>query len=271
MTRASVANPAGGEPQSGLEPLCDPGLSGVWHGFFGRRGGVSTGLYGSLNCGLGSQDERTAVLENRRRVAVHLGATPERLLNCHQVHSADVIVVDAPWAPDAQPRADALVTKVPGLVLGTLAADCMPILFADPDAGVVAAAHAGWKGALAGIGKTTLAAMEQLGAKASRIRAVIGPCISQSAYEVGTEFQARFEAVDPRFGRYFQALGDNGKPHFDLPGFMLDQLQGAGVGRVHWVGVCTYAGTADYFSYRRTTHRHEPDYGRQIAAISVPV
>ena len=177
-----------------LEPLTHPTLHGIPHGFFGRRGGVSTGLYDSLNCGLGSNDQRAAVLENRALVAAHLGVPAAPVLTCHQIHSANAVIVDAPWTE--QPKADAVVTRTPGLVLGTLAADCMPILFADPEAGVVATAHAGWKGALAGVEASTISAMERIGAIRHRIRAVIGPCISQRAYEVGPEFVEAFLAQD---------------------------------------------------------------------------
>ncbi len=253
-----------------LQPLTHPALDGIPHGFFGRRGGVSTGLYDSLNCGLGSQDQRSAVLENRARVAARLGAVGGPVLTCHQIHSADAVVVDAPWAPGAQPKADALVTRTPGLVLGALAADCMPILFADLEAGVVAAAHAGWKGALTGVETSTLSAMERIGAKRTRIRAVIGPCISQSAYEVGPEFVATFLAQDPDAARFFTTPIEGRRPHFDLPGFMLAQLAKVGIASAHWVGACTYAAPEQFYSYRRTTHLKQPDYGRQIAAIAAP-
>jgi polyphenol oxidase len=254
-----------------LSPLTHPSLDGIPHGFFGRRGGVSRGLYDSLNCGLGSKDEPTAVLENRDRVAAHLGAAGAPVLTCHQIHSAEAVVVEAPWAPGGQPKADALVTRTPGLVLGALAADCMPILFADPQAGVVGAAHAGWKGALAGVEQGTLAAMERIGAKRRHIHAVIGPCISQSAYEVGPEFVASFLAEDPSAARFFTTPTEGKRPHFDLPGFMLDRLGKAGIASVHWVGACTYAAPDLFYSYRLTTHRKQPDYGRQIAAIACPV
>ncbi len=253
-----------------LTPLTHTALDGIPHGFFGRRGGVSSGLYDSLNCGLGSQDAREAVLENRARVASHLGAPDAPVLTCHQVHSADAVVIDTPWGPGEQPKADALVTRTPGLVLGALAADCMPILFADAEAGVVAAAHAGWKGALAGVERSTISAMETIGAKRARIRAVIGPCISQSAYEVGPEFVASFVAQDATASRFFTTPTGGARPHFDLPGFMLDRLSSLGLASAQWLGACTYAEPEAYFSFRRTTHRKEPDYGRQIAAITCP-
>lgn len=251
-------------------PLVHAALSAVPHGFFGRRGGVSAGLYHSLNCGLGSHDDPARVRENRARVARHLGSDGARLLTCHQIHSAEAVIVDTPWAPGAQPKADALVTRTPGLVLGALAADCMPILFADVEAGVVAAAHAGWKGALAGVERTTIAAMERLGARRDRITVVIGPCISQAAYEVGPEFVATFLAADASASRFFISPHTGSKSHFDLPGFMLDRLATQSIASAHWCGACTYGAPDLYFSYRRTTHRREPDYGRQIAVISPP-
>jgi polyphenol oxidase len=229
---------------------------------------VSRGLYDSLNCGLGSKDAASAVLENRVRVATHLGAPGAPVLTCHQVHSADAVVVEAPWQQGQQPKADALVTRTPGLVLGALAADCMPILFADPEAGVVGAAHAGWKGALAGVERATITAMEQIGANRSRIRAVIGPCISQAAYEVGPEFVASFLAQDATAERFFTNPAEGQRPHFDLPGFMLDRLGRAGIASANWLGACTYGDPTAFYSYRRATHLKEPDYGRQIAAIT---
>ncbi len=253
-----------------LPALTHPSLDGVPHGFFGRRGGVSAGLYDSLNCGLGSKDDAASVRANRALVAHHLGAPDAPILTCHQIHSAEVVVVEAAWAHSAQPKADALVTCTPGLILGALAADCMPILFADPQAGVVGAAHAGWKGARDGVEAATLRAMERIGADRRRIHAVIGPCISRDAYEVGPEFVAGFLAVDAGAARFFTTPGNGAKPHFDLPGFMLDRLTKAGIASAQWVGACTYAGPNAYYSYRRATHLAEPDYGRQIAAIRCP-
>jgi polyphenol oxidase len=253
-----------------LEPITHAAFSGIPHGFFGRRGGVSTGLYDSLNCGLGSKDDPVLVRENRDRVGRALGADGAHVLTCHQVHSADAVIVDAPWPAGAQPRADALVTKTPGLVLGALAADCMPILFADRQAGVIAAAHAGWKGALAGVEVTTVRAMETLGAERSRICAVIGPCISGAAYEVGHEFRAQFVAAEPGYDTYFATPPRREKPHFDLPAFMRDRLRALALAKVASVGACTYADETRWFSFRRTTHRGEPDYGRQISVITLP-
>jgi polyphenol oxidase len=240
---------------------------GVAHGFFTRQGGVSSGLHASLNCGLGSNDSREYVLENRRRVAAHLGAPDSPLLTAYQVHSAEAVIVDRPWAPDAQPRADALVTKTEGLILGTLTADCAPVLLVDPSARVIASVHAGWKGAFGGIVDATLVAMEQLGAHRQDIAAAVGPCIGKRAYEVGTDFRATFIASDPSWARYFEETTAGTRPYFDLPDFVADRLRHAGCGSVEVVQCCTYENEVDFFSYRRTTHRREPDYGRQISAI----
>ena len=253
-----------------LEPVQSAALSrapSVAHGFFTRAGGVSTGVYASLNCGLGSDDERAAVIENRARVARHLGTDAARLLTCHQCHSATAILVDMPWPPHAQPKADALVTIVPGLALGALAADCTPVLFADPVARVVGAAHAGWKGALAGILEATLAVMEQAGAKRADIIAAVGPCISQGSYEVGPEFEATFCASDPSNGRFFQQPRAGARTHFDLPGFVVHRLAAAGTGTIDDMSACTYTHPNQFFSFRRTTHGRESDYGRQISAV----
>lgn len=252
------------------EPIIAPSLANlprIRHGFFGRKGGVSSGLYDSLNCGLGSKDERANVLENRDRVARTLGSTGDRLLTCYQIHSADAVVVTEPWAPADQPKADALVTTAPGLVLGALAADCAPVLFADPVARVVAAAHAGWKGARIGIVAATVAAMERLGAEKGRIVAVVGPCISQTAYEVGPEFEATFLADTTENARYFMRPAPDARPRFDLPGYVADRCRAAGIGHVTALAACTYADPNRFYSYRRTTHAREPDYGRQISAI----
>lgn len=237
------------------------------HGFFTREGGVSEGIYGSLNCGAGSKDERARVLENRARVAAHLGASGDRLLTCHQIHSADVVIVTEPWGPSGMPRADGLVTNMPGLVLGALAADCAPVLFADPEARVIGAAHAGWKGALTGVLDQTIAAMTQLGARPGRIRAALGPCIGPKAYEVGPEFEERFTAVDASFARFFARPVAGGRPYFDLPGFVLDRLSRVGLDTVENCTACTYSDAERHFSYRRATHRGEADYGRQVSAI----
>lgn len=253
-----------------LEPIEIAALSSIprlAHGFFTRAGGISDGLYGTLNCGIGSRDDRTRVLENRSRVARHLGTGPDRLLTCHQIHSATALLVTDPWRVDQQPKADALVTRTPGLALAALAADCAPILFADPNARVVAAAHAGWKGALGGIVEATLDTMEAAGARRCDIIAAVGPSISQSAYEVGPEFEAAFTAKQQDYARYFRIPPGRQRAHFDLPGFIAHRLSDAGVGGIHLSGACTYADPNRFFSYRRTTHAGEPDYGRQISAV----
>lgn len=242
-------------------------VAGLQHGFFTRQGGVSEGIYAGLNCGLGSRDQREHVVENRRRVAAHLGARPSALLTCHQVHSAEAVVVAQVWEAGASPKADALVTNVPGLALGALAADCAPVLFADPAARVIAAAHAGWKGALTGILESTIGAMVSLGARASRIGAVLGPCIGLDAYEVGPEFKARFVEADPDNSRHFKVLTEGGRAHFDLPGYVLDRLAKAGLDTVETVSACTFTDEQRFFSYRRSVKRGEGDYGRQISAL----
>jgi polyphenol oxidase len=250
-----------------LEPKTSKALAGVPHGFFGRSGGVSDGLYSSLNCGLGSKDKREHVLENRDRVARHLGSIGSQLLTCYQIHSATAVIVDQPWAPNAQPKADALVTRTSGIVLGALAADCTPVLFADVKAGIVAAAHAGWKGAIGGILQSTVETMIGIGANRKDIVAVVGPCISQVNYEVGAEFEAQFCAEHAENKKYFSIPPGKSKAHFDLPGYVADQLAGTRIGYVSNESVCTYPDGSGLFSYRRTTHRGEADYGRQISAI----
>lgn len=246
---------------------CLAEINGLAHGFYTREGGVSDGLYGSLNCGLGSKDERARVVENRARVARHLGTSEPHLLTCYQVHSADAVVVTEPWTPSAMPKADGLVTKVPGIALGALAADCAPVLFADPEARVIGAAHAGWKGALGGVLESTIATMTRIGAKRNRIRAVLGPCIGPTAYEVGPEFEATFTAVDPTHARFFKRPTPEARPYFDLPGFVLHRLEQTGIDTIESCTACTYGDETRFFSYRRTTHRREADYGRQISAI----
>lgn len=244
-------------------------LPGIAHGFFTREGGVSDGLYASLNIGLGSRDERARVLENRDRVARALGLSGEALAMPYQIHSPDVVVVDEPWAPGAGPQADAVVTARSGVAVGVATADCGPILFADAEARVVGAAHAGWQGAFKGVIAATVAAMEGLGATRGRIVAVLGPTISATAYEVGPEFVERFLAVDPAWGRFFRPSGWAGHAMFDLPAFVALRLGEAGVGTIGDLGLCTYADETRFFSYRRTTHRGEPDYGRLVSAIAL--
>ncbi|MFT3811308.1 MAG: peptidoglycan editing factor PgeF [Micropepsaceae bacterium] len=245
--------------------LDDPRLA---HAFFTREGGVSTRLYDSLNCGLGSHDDRANALENRRRAAAHLGLAPGRLVTLYQIHSAEAVIVNDPWAPGEGPRADGMATRTPGLALGVLAADCTPILFADAEEGVIGACHAGWKGALAGIAEATVDAMIALGARRARITAAIGPTIRQPAYEVGADYRDRFIAADARSAAFFTPGIDAAHAQFDLPGYLTRRLTEAGVMAVADVGVCTNQDQG-FFSYRRTTHRGEPDYGRNLSAIAL--
>jgi YfiH family protein len=244
-------------------------LPAIRHAFFTREGGVSTGIYDSLNGGLGSSDDPANVHENRRRMADRLGLPPTALVSLHQVHSADAVVVERPWSRDDRPRADGMVTKTPGLALGITTADCGPILFADVEARVIGAAHAGWRGALGGIVEATLSTMEELGAERGRIVAVLGPMIRQDAYEVGPELVAAFREADPDHERFFRPAARNGHAMFDLPGYLGARLRQAGVGQVVDLGLCTYAEDSRFFSYRRATHRGEPDYGRLISAIAL--
>lgn len=250
----------------GLEIIRSPLLARTPHGFFTRRGGVSKGLYAGLNCGPGSADDAAMVAENRARVAAALHVAPDALLTVHQIHSDIAVVADGPW-PAGRPRADAVVTAAPGVAAAALAADCAPILFADAEANVVAAAHAGWRGALGGIVAATVAAMERLGARPDRIAAVVGPCISQRAYEVGPEFVEAFIDEDPAHARHF-AGGAGDRAQFDLPGFVLGRLRAEGVEACEWVGRCTYGDPDRFFSFRRATHLGEADYGRMISAIT---
>ena len=250
-----------------VELLKAHALAGVPHGFAGRRGGVSTGLYAGLNVGLGSDDDRAAVLRNRdlARDAVLPGAA---LVTVRQVHSADVVTVTAPIDEEARPPADALVTDRPGLILGILTADCVPVLLADADAGVVGAAHAGWKGAFAGVTNGVIGAMERLGADRARIVAAIGPCIGRTSYEVGLDFAARFEAADADNGRFFSA-GRAGHCQFDIAAYAAARMAGAGIGRVEMLEENSYTQPDRFFSYRRSCHLGERDYGRQISMIAV--
>ena len=244
-------------------------LPGIRHGFFTRAGGVSGGIYAGLNCGPGSGDDGGNVAENRARVAARLGTSADRLLTLWQVHGSTVVTVSGPW-PDAgrgRPQADAMVTATPGLALGALTADCAPILFADAEARVVGAAHAGWKGALAGILESTLTAMEALGARRDRIVAAIGPAIGPKSYEVGDDFERTFLDRDMAYARHFHRPEAGARPLFDLQGFIAGQLNAEKACRIEVIGRCTYASESDFFSYRRATHRHESDYGRQISAI----
>jgi YfiH family protein len=248
-----------------LEILSSDLLPGVRHGFFTRKGGASSGVYAGLNCGPGSADQREAVALNRARVAAALEVAPAQLLSLHQHHSTEVAVAGPEgWAE--RPRADAAVTVVRGLAIGVLTADCAPVLLADAEAGVVGAAHAGWRGALDGILEATVAAMVGLGARAGRIRAAVGPTISQRAYEVGPEFLERFRDEEAGYARFF-APGAGDRLRFDLPGFVLARLRAAGVGEAGWIGACTWSEPERFFSYRRTTQAGEADYGRLISAI----
>jgi YfiH family protein len=244
-------------------------LPSIRHGFFAREGGISEGIYASLNCGLGSNDEAQRVIENRRRVARHLEGRGDGVVTLYQEHGTTAREVTAFPDRTALPHADAVVSATPGLVIGVLTADCAPVLLADPEARVVAAAHAGWRGALEGIIESAIAEMERLGARRDRISAAVGPCISQKAYEVGPEFEAQFLSRDPLWQRFFVRFGDNSRPHFDLAGFALQRLSAAGLKNVTGLATCTYKTESLFFSYRRKTKLQEPDYGRQISAIVV--
>jgi YfiH family protein len=252
---------------AGVERLTSAALDGVAHGFLGRRGGVSTGIHAGLNVGLGSDDDRAAILTNRDRArdAVLPGST---LVTVHQVHSPDVVRVTAPLPLDIRPQADALVTDRPGLLIGVLTADCVPVLLADRQAGVIGAAHAGWKGAIAGVTDTTLAAMKALGADRTRITAAIGPCIGRTSYEVSDDFADPFIAEDADNGRFF-AAGRPGHLLFDIAAYVAARLARAGVGRVDLMDEDTYAQPDRFFSFRRSCHKGEPGYGRQISLIGL--
>jgi polyphenol oxidase len=242
-------------------------LPGIRHGFFTREGGVSNGIYASRNCGLGSDDDRDAVLENRARTAADLGLEAERLIAPRQGHTASVTVASAPWPVDQPPAADAIVSRERGLAVGVLAADCAPVLFADAQAGVVGAAHAGWRGALGGVLEATIGEMEALGAQRARIRATVGPTISADVYEVGEEFRASFLAQAPDSEALFHTPPGGPRPHFDLPAYARARLVAAGLHHVSDLRLCTHQNESLFFSYRRSRQRQEPDYGRQISAI----
>jgi YfiH family protein len=244
-------------------------LPGVAHAFFTRRGGVSEGVYASLNGGVGSRDEPDAVRVNRARMAAALAVAPERLAIPYQVHSADALTITAPFPREARPRCDALVTATPGLGLGVTGADCGMILFADAEAQIIGAAHAGWKGALGGVLEATVAAMAALGARVDRISAALGPCIAQRSYEVGPEFVAAFETGDNGSNRFFKRSINAGRSMFDLHGYIADRAARAGIARFEDLGLDTYADEARFFSYRRATHRGDADYGRLVAAIAL--
>ena len=242
-------------------------IAGVRHAFFTREGGVSAGVYTSLNAGVGSNDTPANVAENRACMAQALGVTPERFLTAYQIHSPTVVVAVEPWPGEARPHADAIVTRTRGLAIGVSSADCTPVLFADEQAQVIGAAHAGWRGALAGVTDTTIAAMERLGAQRARIVAAVGPTIRQPSYEVGAELIAQFLAADALNERFFAPSAKTGHAMFDLAGYVATRLAAAGVVQVEDVGLCTYADPQRFFSFRRTTHRGEPDYGRHVHAI----
>ena len=244
-------------------------LARIRHAFFTRTGGVSDGVYASLNGGIGSNDAPEKVAENRARMAASLGVTPARFLTPYQIHSPDVVVADASWTPDTRPRADALVTREPRLAIGVSTADCGPLLFADQDAGVIGAAHAGWRGAFTGVIEATLAAMETLGAARARIAVALGPTIRQPNYEVGPEFVERFLAADAGNARFFAPSARAGHAMFDLTGYIAARARRAGVGSFEDLGLCTYADPDRFYSYRRMTQRGELDYGRHINAIAL--
>ncbi|MEL6809404.1 MAG: peptidoglycan editing factor PgeF [Pseudomonadota bacterium] len=247
-----------------LEILTADTLAPLRHGFFTRKGGASSGVFEGLNCGPGSTDQTEIVAINRARVAAALGVADDHLAGVHQIHSGDAVHVSGPQTE--KPRADGLVTATPGLALTVLTADCQPVLFADARAGVIGAAHAGWKGAQAGVLEATVDAMVALGARRENIHAVIGPSISQRAYEVGPEFFDSFLEEDPDNTRFF-AGGDGDRMHFDLPGYGLARLRDAGVGSAEWTRHCTYFDSDRFYSYRRSVHAKDPDYGRLISAI----
>jgi polyphenol oxidase len=250
--------------------ITHPVLDGVRHGFMTRQGGVSTGLYDSLNCGFGSSDEPSSVAANRARAVALLGLPDLAPVTVHQIHSPDVVVVEQPWPHGENPKADAMVTRRPGTCLGVLSADCVPLLFADRQAGVIGAAHSGWKGALFGVAQATIAAMCKLGAEPGRICVAIGPAIQQDSYEVGPEFPGRFAEADPDSLRFFRSAARAGHYMFDLPGFIESRLAPLGLAAIGNTRLDTCTDEARFFSYRRTTLRREPDYGRQISLVALP-
>ena len=241
--------------------------AGVRHAFFTRQGGVSTGVYASLNVGVGSRDDPDSVLENRARAAAAFGAPPDRLLTCYQIHSAVAVIAEQPWIQ--RPEADAVASRTPGLVLGALSADCAPVLLADAEARVVAAVHAGWRGALGGVVQAAVDAMTALGAQPGRTVAAVGPCIAPGSYEVGLEFLQTFLGAAPGSERFFSPGAASDKRQFDLPGFVLDRLAAAGVGEAEWIGRDTYGEPELFFSNRRAVHLGEADYGRLLSAIAL--
>lgn len=253
---------------SEIEVIRAVSLGGLPHGFLGRRGGTSTGALAGLNVGYGSRDDRAAIEENRR-LAVDALYPDATLVTVHQIHSADLVHVNRPWAEGDRPRADAMVTERPNVLLGILTADCAPVLFSDHQAAVIGAAHAGWRGALAGVTDSAISAMERLGSRRDHIHAAVGPCIGQPSYEVDDAFRARFVADDPDNQRFFIA-GPAGRPHFDLEAYVVHRLIAAGIGEVEALNLDTYGDPDRFYSYRRATHRGEDDYGRQLSAIAIP-
>ena len=243
-------------------------MSSICHGFFTRAGGVSDGIYASLNCGFGSEDLYDNVLKNRTRVAEAMGATFKDLCTPFQIHSSSALIVNEPWLPDQALEADALITNKKGLRIAVLTADCGPVLFADGKAGVIAAAHAGWKGAISGILEETISKMELLGAQKNNMYAAIGPAISQSAYEVGHEFKENFIKTSPENDKFFKQF-QNARPHFDLTAYIANRLKVFGLEKVENLNICTVTNESEFFSYRRSVHRKEPDYGRQISVIGL--
>ena len=244
------------------------GITSISHGFFGRGGGVSTGKYASLNAGRGSDDNRAHVEENRTRVAQAFGTTTARLLSNHQIHSAKIVVAHKPWGKDAQPKADGIVTSIPGLAISALSADCSPVLFADVNAGVIGAAHAGWRGALAGVTDETINAMVSLGAKRGDIVAAVGPCLGPRHFEVGPEFVGEFISENLGNANLFRK-GKNDRSYFDIKAYLVRKLLKADVGHVGALPDCTYAGSGEYFSYRYNCHNNIHDYGRNISVIMI--
>ena len=253
---------------SEVEVIRAVSLGGMPHGFLGRRGGISVGEVGGLNVGYGSMDNREAI-DGNRRLAIAAILPEAQLATVHQVHSAEAVHAERPWPQDQRPNADAMVTDTPNLLLGILTADCAPVLFADHEGVVVGAAHAGWRGALAGVTDATIAAMEQLGSRRENIHAAVGPCIGQPSYEVDEAFRARFLDDDPANQRFFIA-GPMGKPHFDLEAYVVHRLILAGIGEIEALNLDTYGDADRFYSYRRATHSGEKDYGRQLSAIAIP-
>jgi len=249
----------------GLKPVTSTHLLSASHGFFTRHGGVSTGVFASLNCGFGSPESRDIIAENRARIAAHVGASPDQLYSVTQTHSADVLTINSPEDYADGIKADAMVSSTKGMALGVLTADCAPVLFHDPEAGIIGAAHAGWRGAFGGVLEATLEAMRALGA--SNINAVIGPCISQKNYEVGPEFFETFFDENPAYSRFFTNAPQE-KYLFDLPSFTLHRLREAGVAEADWTGHCTYAAPEDFYSYRYSQHNNLPSYGRMLSVIT---